>query len=78
MSTADSAAAKPLARKDTFDVLWRLAVKGAYAVPAKRGGAAADGEYAVFSPRNGFAQVLAVIPAAAFASARRRGWVEPD
>jgi Domain of unknown function (DUF6456) len=47
-------------------------------VPAETGSTVANGEYAVFSPRNGFAQALAVIPPAVFASARRRGWVEPD
>lgn len=79
MSTANSAPAeKPLARKDGLGALWRLAVKGAYAAPTEMGSTAANGEYAVFSPRNGFAQALPVIPPAVFASARRRGWVEPD
>jgi hypothetical protein len=66
------------AREDGLDALWRLSVKGAYAVPAETSSAAERGPYAVFSPRNTFAQALAIIPAAAFALARRRGWVEPE
>lgn len=36
------------------------------------------GDFAVFSPRNGFAQALAIISAAAFTWVRARGWLERD
>jgi hypothetical protein len=63
--------------KDALLALRRLAAKGAYAI---RGEAApgADRSLAVFSPRNGFADASATIPAAAFAWVLRRGWIEAE
>ena len=54
--------------------LSRMARKGAYAVPIGTE-AGDDWDYAVFSPRNDFARAIATIPAAAVASALRRGWL---
>src|SRR5947208_11562672 len=65
------------AEKDALNALRRIAAKGAYAQPADAT-PGAGGDFAVFSSRNGFAQALATISAAAFAWARGRGWLEPD
>ena len=78
MSSADGAAPGGSAvGREGLEALRRLAAKGAYAVPAQAalGG---GGDFAVFAPRNGFAQTRATISAAAFAWMRRRGWLEPD
>ena len=78
MSPADGAAPdRSAVEKDGLEALRRLAAKGAYAVPVEPA-LGAGGDFAVFSPRNGFAQALATISAAAFAWSRRRGWLEPD
>jgi hypothetical protein len=74
MSPADGAAPEAAAaEKDAPEALRRLAVKGAYAVPAHAGAG-----FAIFSPRNAFAHALAAISPAAFALARRRAWIAPD
>ena len=65
------------AAADGLDGLWRLAAKGAYAVPVEDARSNA-GDFAVFSPRNDFVAPLVVVSADAFAWARSRGWVEPD
>jgi hypothetical protein len=78
MSPAGGAASdRSAAEKAGLDALRRIAAKGAYAVPADPA-LGTDGGFAVFSPRNGFAQALATISASAFALARGRGWLEPD
>jgi hypothetical protein len=58
--------------------LSRLARKGAYAVAVERADGGAPPQYAVFSPRNGFAHAIATIPASAVACASRLGWLAPD
>jgi hypothetical protein len=68
---------RAVAERDRLNALRRIAAKGAYAVPADSA-LGTGGDFAVFSPRNGFAQALATISAAAFAWARGRGWLEPD
>jgi hypothetical protein len=77
MSPADSVAAakSPAIEKNALLALRRLAAKGAYALPAEAA-LGTGGDFAVFSPRNGFDQPLATIPAAAFAWARGRAWIE--
>ena len=50
--------------------LMRLARTGAYARPESDVG---SGPYQVLSPRNGFAEPIAIIPAAAIAAALARG-----
>src|SRR5258706_8285051 len=78
MSPAGRAARDPsAAEKDGLEALRRLAVKGAYAVPADAA-LGAGGGFAVFSPRNDFAQALATISAAVFDWIRRRGWLQPE
>jgi Domain of unknown function (DUF6456) len=78
MSPAGGAAPDRLAAEsDRLRALRRIAAKGAYAMPADPV-LGPDGDFAVFSPRNGFAQALAIIPAAAFAWARAHGWIEGD
>jgi hypothetical protein len=74
MSPATGAAPDPAAaERDGLEALRRLAVKGAYAVPAEAGAS-----FAIFSPRNAFTHALATISLAAFAWARRRRWIAPD
>jgi hypothetical protein len=78
MSPADGAVRNPsAAEKDGLEALRRLAAKGAYAVPADAAHGA-GGDFAVFSPRNDFAQALATISVAAFDWVRRRGWLQPE
>jgi murein DD-endopeptidase MepM/ murein hydrolase activator NlpD len=78
MSPADDVAADQSAvERDGLEALRRLAVKGAYAVPVETG-TGAGGDFAVFSPRNDFAQALATIAAATFDWCRRRGWLAPE
>ena len=76
-SAGGTAPDRAAAEKDGLHALRRIAAKGAYAVPADptRG---SGGDFAVFSPRNGFAQALAIISAAEFAWVRARGWLERD
>jgi len=73
MSTADRVI--PGAEADVLAKLSRLARKGAYAAPAEAE-AGGRGQYAVFSPRNGFARPIATIPEGLIAYARRQGWLE--
>jgi hypothetical protein len=73
MSTADRVI--PAAEAEVLAKLSRLARKGAYATPAE-GDAEGRGQYAVFSPRNGFARPIATIPEGLLAYARRQGWLE--
>jgi uncharacterized protein DUF6456 len=78
MSPAGGAAPdRSAAEKAGLNALRCIAAKGAYAVPADPA-LGTSGDFAVFSPRNGFAQALATISAAAFAWGRERGWLEPD
>jgi hypothetical protein len=78
MSPAGGAAPdRSAAEKDGLNALRRIAAKGAYAVPADPA-LGHEGDFAVFSPRNGFAQALATISAAALAWVRARGWIERD
>jgi DNA-directed RNA polymerase specialized sigma24 family protein len=78
MSPADSTSPDlSAAEKDGLQALRRLAAKGAYAVPVEPALGTA-GDFAVFSPRNGFAQALATISASAFAWVHRRAWLELD
>jgi hypothetical protein len=55
--------------------LARLAHEGAYAA---RAGAAARGAYALYSPRNGFAEPVATVSGAAIARALASGWLQRD
>jgi hypothetical protein len=55
--------------------LSRMARKGAYAVPTGAENEEAR-DYAVFSPRNGFARAFATIPAASVVCAFEHGWLE--
>lgn len=59
---------------DLFAHVIRLARKGAYAEVS----ADAPGTYAVFSPRNGFAQPIASLPARVIERALARGWLCRD
>jgi hypothetical protein len=78
MPTADTPAPDASANeRDGLEALWQLAAKGAYATPADPS-CPTQGDYAVFSPRNGFAQPVAIIAAVQFTRARSRGWVEPE
>ena len=78
MSPADDVAADQSAvERESLEALRRLAVKGAYAVPVETG-TDAGGDFAVFSPRNDFAQALATIAAATLDWSRRRGWLAPE
>src|SRR5436190_11327746 len=77
MASAGGTADRAAAEKDGLHALRRIAAKGAYAVPADPT-LGSGGDFAVFSPRNGFAQALAIISAAAFAWVRARGWIERD
>jgi hypothetical protein len=65
----------PAAEAEVLASLSRLARKGAYAVPleAEAGDAA---QYAVFSPRNGFARAIGAIAGGSVACACRSGWLE--
>lgn len=63
---------------DELDVLWRLAAKGAYAVPAHAGRTGASGDYVVHAATADGMQALAVVPAALFLRARCRGWLQAD
>lgn len=61
---------------DALALLARLAERRAYALPQAGGAGPAD--CAVFSPRNGFEQSVAIVPRAALAFALRNGWVQRD
>lgn len=78
MPAPDGAAlSRAAAERDGLEALRRLSAKGAYAIAAEAA-PGADGDFAVFSPRNDFAQAFVTIPAAAFAWAHRRGWLKPE
>jgi hypothetical protein len=62
---------------DGIEGLWRLAAKGNFAVLSETA-EAGIGDYVICSARGAAAQPLAVVPGAAFARARSRGWIEPD
>src|SRR5215470_13351718 len=76
MSSANAGGNGAAIEIDALSAIRRLAAKGAFAVPVEA--ASGAGDFAVFSDRNGGSQPLARIPAAAFAWARRKSWVEAE
>jgi hypothetical protein len=75
MSTVDPG--NPAAEAEVLAGLSRLARKGAYAAPVDA--ATIEGrQYAVFSPRNGFARAIATISDAMVACACRQGWLAAE
>ena len=65
-------AGKALVAADALRVLGQLAGKGAYAVPES----GTDG-WAIYAPRNGFAEPVLQISRLAIEHGQRKGWLEP-